>query len=114
MLQAIKISNSSQGTEDEEIVETGPFRSPTRGFKTIATPPTITSPVDWYIERLAIGNGYAHRRSGITLMQGTWYAAGNTSGGSESFYPIEEDSVRLSPRGLALKLSYYASWIYQP
>ena len=47
-------------------------------------------------------------------MQGTLYAAGNTSGGSESFYPIEEDSVCLSPRGLAIKLSYYASWIDQP
>ena len=77
-------------------------------------PPTITLPVDWNIERLVIRNGYAHRRSGITMVQGTLCAAGNTSGGSESFYPIEEDSVRLSPHGLALKLSYYASWIDQP
>ena len=107
-------SNGSHGPEDGEIVATRPFRHLSRGFKTIPTPLTITSPVDWYIERFVIGNGYVHRRSGIILVQGTLYAAGNTSGGSDSFYPIEEDSVRLSPRGLVLKLSYYASWIYQP
>ena len=98
-------SKDSEGSENGEIVECRPARRPIRRFRCIPNPPTISSLVDWYIERLVIVNGYAHRRSGITL-EGIFYAAGNTSGGSESFCPIEEDSVRLWPRVLASKLSY--------
>ena len=55
-----------------------------------------------------------HHTSGIKLLEGCLYAAGNTSGGYESFIRIQGSSVRLSLLGLASSFSYYASWIDHP
>ena len=77
-------SKDTKGAEDGEIVGSRPDRRRTRRFKSIPNPLTIASPVDWYMEQLVIENGYAHRRSGITIVEGSLYAAGNTTCGSES------------------------------